>query len=298
MLKALIGATGLSILALGGAAADEVYSAKLQDTGNTLPNIVYEDEIGGDATWAFEDGSARFYVEGLAGRYSGRTNNRGWYVVYDSREPPCPSGAATDHLGDRVGRWGRLEVDWTSDDAFVMRTGRCNEPYNAEETIVGVSLAAQTAQPSLPAPFGPPARDLYNFEDALLVVAVNQPLQNDFDGYVSYSKTLPLDRGGAELSVSVQVITDSDYHMIEFMTSGAPSLDDGGGLGYSMSLWPFSSVWNLQRNTQTIYAQGHGLEAALEDLEIKFNGAEGRVDFSATGDATKGGMVLTMKNKN
>lgn len=141
------------------------------------------------------------------------------------------------------------------------------------------------------------AQDVYNFEQASLSIQVDQFLSNNMPGYVSYTKTLPLGRGGATLTVSVQVITDSNYHMIEFVISGAPSLDRAGGLGHSMGLWPYSSVWNLQRKTQAIYAAGDGSGGMIRDLETKFNGASGRVGFSATGDAATGGLAITMQNK-
>lgn len=256
--------------------------------------MIYEEDVDGDAVWAFEGGGARFYIEGLAGVHSGRKSYNGWYVVYQADEPPCPGGAAQDHFGNSVPHWGYLKLDWVNDDSFILQTGECNDAVGTSETVVGTNLAAQNTGQAV---LSTAQRDIYEFEDALLVVAVSQVLPNDFDGYVSYTKTLPLDRGAAELSVTVQVITDSNYHMIEFMTSGDPSLDQDGGLGYAMALWPYSSVWNLQKNTQTIYAEGDGLEAVLKDLEIKFNGAQGRVGFSASGDAAKGSLVLKMQNK-
>ena len=294
MFRAFIGAAGLIAFTLASASADEVYATHDQDSGQKFPDMIYEDDIDGDAVWVFEGGGARFYIEGMAGVHSGRTSYSGWYVLYQSDEPPCRSGSATDHLGNSARHWGYLQLDWVTDDAFVLQTGECNDAVGTAETIVGVNVARQPTDPPVTVDT---QRDIYDFDNALLVVALNQVLPNDFDGYVSYTKTVPLHRGGAELTVSVQVITDNDYHMIEFMTSGEPSLDSDGGLGYSMGLWPYSSVWNLQRNTQTIYAAGEGLERALEDLEIKFNGAQGRVDFSATGDAADGSLVLTMQNK-
>lgn len=294
MLRAIIGAMGLVALSLGSASADEVYSAYEKDTGQKIPNIVYEEDIDGEAVWVVEGGYARFYIDGLAGVYSGRTSYNGWYVFYETDEPPCPSGAATDHLGNVVQHWGYLKLDWEDDDSFIMQTGECNDAVGTAETLVGTNMAAADAStPVLIAT----QRDVYDFENALLVIAVNQELPNNFDGYVSYTKTLPLDRGAGKLSVSAQVITDSNYHMIEFMTSGDQSLDQDGGLGYAMGLWPYSNVWNLQKNTQTIYAEGDGLEGVIEDLEIKFNGASGRVDFSASGNVADGSLVITMENE-
>lgn len=141
------------------------------------------------------------------------------------------------------------------------------------------------------------ARDFYSFEDGRLSVKLDQKLENETAGYVTYTKTLPLGRGGVDLTVTVTVITESNYHMIEFFTPGLESLSSCGGLGCQMPLWPYSSVWNIQKNSQAIYARGNGLEAVIRDLETKFNGAQGGVAFNGSGNAAKGELVIAMQNR-
>jgi hypothetical protein len=142
------------------------------------------------------------------------------------------------------------------------------------------------------------AQDIYDYKNGLLVIKVDQFEKNDTEGYVTYSKKLPLTYNQAELAVTVTVI-NGKAHSIEFVTEARPSLNrNNSGQGYSQTLWPYyGHVWSVHRYTQAIYAQGDNLEGMLKDLEIRFNGAYGRVGFTATGDAAKGTLVITMKNK-
>ncbi len=137
--------------------------------------------------------------------------------------------------------------------------------------------------------------DVYDYDAARVVVKLDQEVEDEFDDYVTYAKTLDLDRFGGQLDVAVQVIKKEDtedYYTIAWITR---AVDLGGqGLGNIGGLLPYSSDWDLRKETQAIYASGYGLEGALDDLEKKFNGASGQCSFSGAGDATKGELVITM----
>jgi hypothetical protein len=148
-----------------------------------------------------------------------------------------------------------------------------------------------TLAPVIPAQAG----DMYNFEEGILEIDVNE-LTNKSPDSMSFTKTLPLERYGATLRVSASYYRPDNYYSIEFVTSGAPSFDTED-LGQRGPLWPYSSVWNLRRLEQVIYAQGVGLDAMLRDLETKFNGDQGGVGFTSTGDVATGDLTITMRNK-
>ena len=140
------------------------------------------------------------------------------------------------------------------------------------------------------------AADRYNFGEGYLEIDVNVPLTDNSANSVSFTKTLPLGRYDATLTVAVSYYAPDNYYSAMFATSGAPSFG-GDGLGQRGPLWPYSSVWNLREKEQVIYADGIGLDAMLRDLETKFNGAAGRVGFRASGDLASGTLTISMRNK-
>lgn len=159
----------------------------------------------------------------------------------------------------------------------------------AKATALSLALIAPLASAAQ-------AQDAYDFENAYLSMAINRAMPDETAGNVTYANSISLGQTDATLTITVTVITDVDYYMVEFLTSGDRGLNEGGGLGYSMALWPYSSVWMVRRNDQAIYAGGYGLDGMIADLEARFNGAEGQVRFFASGDTVSGGLVITMQN--
>lgn len=155
--------------------------------------------------------------------------------------------------------------------------------------MAGAFLAAGFAQtPTF-------ADDVYDFDEGYLQIDINAPVDQSNES-VTFSKTLPLERYGATLTVSVSCNEPDNYCSAEFVTSGEASFDQDG-LGQRGPLWPYSSVWNVRRKAQVIYAAGVGVDAMLADLEARFNGAGGGVAFSATGDGYSSYMTITMRNR-
>lgn len=148
MLRMLFGAVVVSVAMTGVASADEVFATRDLSTGEALPDMYYEVDLApgqidmeGDniAGFAFQDGSARFYIVGLAGAYPGRTEYEGGYVRYgvEADETGCPSGPVVDHTGQQVAHWGDLEIKFSSDSEFVMTVGECDGPIDSSEAMAG-----------------------------------------------------------------------------------------------------------------------------------------------------------------
>jgi len=137
MLKSLSLAAALAMATAGIASADEVYSAKLRGSNEAIPDIVYEIDRGQEAVWVFQDGSARFYIDGLGGVFSGRERYDGWFIVYNADDDPCPGDQATDHNGKQSQFWGRLSISWSDDANFVISTGECGKAIGTGQSIVG-----------------------------------------------------------------------------------------------------------------------------------------------------------------
>jgi hypothetical protein len=140
------------------------------------------------------------------------------------------------------------------------------------------------------------AEDFYNFKKGLLILNVNQNLPVSHDNYICYTKKFSLDKRG-DITATIQVIEDKNYYTIELVTWGNDNLVGKGGLGYMMSIMPYSSDWNMRKNTQAIYATGYGFQKALKDLETKLNGVDGKIVITGKGDPTKGKAVITFERK-
>ncbi|MGD8588503.1 MAG: hypothetical protein PVG22_06695 [Chromatiales bacterium] len=119
--------------------ADEVYEARLQQSNERIADLIYEIELGSHAVWVLSDGSTRYYIEGLAGVYSGRDKYHGYYLSYKDGEKECQE-PMLDHNGMQLFRWGRLEIEWQNDNAFVIYLSPCNEAMDPALTIVGKGL--------------------------------------------------------------------------------------------------------------------------------------------------------------
>ncbi len=144
---------------------------------------------------------------------------------------------------------------------------------------------------------GTKAEDTYDYDNALVVLHINEVLPVEFEDYVCYTKSFGRN-GVDEITISVQVITSNNYHMIELVTWGYDGYADGGGLGMSQNVFAYNAGgWDFQKDTQAIYAMGNNFKEALKDLEMKSNGLNGTLSFTATGDPTKGKAVITIKKK-
>jgi hypothetical protein len=123
------------ILAFSNALCDEVYVAKLVEGEGSLPNLVYEADVEPHAIWVYADGSTRFYMTGMAGIYTGRTQYDGIYARYNTDGEVCQD-SIHDHNGETVHRWGKLVADWSSDETLTIKLYPCAGPLDPSLTIV------------------------------------------------------------------------------------------------------------------------------------------------------------------
>ena len=137
VIKTFICALTIAVLTSGIASADEVYSARLQDGSENMPDIVYEFDNGDQAVWVAADGNSRFYIDGLGGVFENRQSYKGRYVFYSGEGPGCDSGVFADHLGNQVPYWGHLSIQWSNDSNFVMQIGECDGKADEGMTIIG-----------------------------------------------------------------------------------------------------------------------------------------------------------------
>ena len=135
--------------------------------------------------------------------------------------------------------------------------------------------------------------DEFVYTPGKAVVHLDQRGDAGIDGYVTFKKSLVIDKYGTEIKFMVEVSTSENYYTIVMITPGQASLKSGG-TGYRSGIFGYSDDWNMHAETQAIYANGFGLQAAVQDLSTKFNGTDGRLNFSASGDALGGTMVLTI----
>lgn len=179
--------------------------------------------------------------------------------------------------------------------------------YLTDGLFVSGSAYRQPTNPPLaleitqkPAPVRPTTKpliqDLYDYDAGRVVMSLDRKLKNDIADYVTYTKTLPIPRLDIKITATVEVNIKENYYSILLVTPGQKSLKNGG-LGYRMGLLPFSDDWNLHQKTQAIYANGYGIDAALKDLETKFNGTDGQIAFSGSGEPTQGDFVLTIEKR-
>ena len=143
--------------------------------------------------------------------------------------------------------------------------------------------------------------DLYDYEGGMVVLNINQPVTVGIPDYVCYTKTFQLTtkegNNLGKVTVTIEVSQKENYYMIELVTWGSEGLTGNGGLGNRMGIMPYSDDWNLRKDTQAIYANGMGFQAALKDLEAKFNGTNGKISITGTGEPTKGNAVITIKKR-
>jgi hypothetical protein len=139
MTTRFLSAMTLTVLIAPPVSADEVYEAYRQQSYERLADIIYEIDVDTYAVWLLEDGSARFYIEGLAGVYSERGEYQGYYVVYEEGEEACPE-PMPDHNGMEIFQWGLLDIEWHSDSEFTLQLSRCDQPPDPALTILGKGL--------------------------------------------------------------------------------------------------------------------------------------------------------------
>lgn len=181
-------------------------------------------------------------------------------------------------------------IRYMSDGLFVSASS-----YN-KPTIKPLSIElAQKKTPKRPTR-KPRVRDVYDYDTGRVVMSLDRKLSNNINGYVTYTKTLPIPRLNIKITATVEVSVKENYYTILLVTPGERSLDNGG-LGSRMGLLPYNDDWNLHKETQAIYANGYGIDAALKDLETKFNGTDGGISFTGTGEPTKGNFVLTIEKR-
>ena len=133
------GALARALAVSGPAYGQMAYHAIDASDGEPLPDLIYEGDYGDQVVWAFADGSARFYIQQMAGVNSGRSFYQGWFVIYDadSDDLACPTGYATDHQLQQVPHWGNFVIVWPSDAEFVLIPGLCNDPLDTDSAVVG-----------------------------------------------------------------------------------------------------------------------------------------------------------------
>ncbi len=134
-------------------------------------------------------------------------------------------------------------------------------------------------------------QDTYDRGNALLVLNIDQEIQVGFDGYIGYTKTFPLNNMG-EVTATIEFNTEENYYTIELVTWGDEAFARGEGIGTRMAIM---TDWDFHKNTQTIFGNGHGFQAAIKDLEAKMNGIDGRLSITGTGNPADGTAVITIK---
>ncbi|MFK7904831.1 MAG: hypothetical protein AB8B69_06885 [Chitinophagales bacterium] len=150
--------------------------------------------------------------------------------------------------------------------------------------IAAIFLALLTPQLSY-------GQDIYDRGNALLVLNIDQEVQVGFDGYIGYTKTLPLNNMG-KVTATIEFNIEENYYTIELVTWGNDHFARGEGIGARMAIM---TDWDFCKNTQTIFGNGHEFQTAVKDLEAKMNGIDGRLSITGTGDPANGTAVITIK---
>ncbi len=128
ILAALCAVAATAALTSGTASADEIFTLTFSDTGAYEGELIYETDLGDQAVMFLDDGSTRFYINGLGGQYSERGAYEGWFIRYDvPHDMPTCGSSATDHTGYRSDYWGNLQMIWFADDEFSLELAECND---------------------------------------------------------------------------------------------------------------------------------------------------------------------------
>lgn len=139
-------------------------------------------------------------------------------------------------------------------------------------------------------------KDSYSYDKGVIVISLDKPIKAFDDDHVAFQEKLLLKDVRTTIQLTLSVSVKNNYYSFELVTPGSKGFDEGG-TGSRMGIFGYSDVWNLHRSTQTIYADGVGMQAALKDLQTKLNGSQGRLTVTANGDAKKGQSVITIKRK-
>ncbi len=139
-------------------------------------------------------------------------------------------------------------------------------------------------------------RDSYDVNAGRIVLALSRVMAEERAGVHSFFKQIELGDPRLVLSLSISVHDDDNSYELQLTTPGLKSLNRGGASN-RVEIFNNCTDWSIHYPEQVIFAQGHDLQSALQDLQTKMNGSQGIISVSGTGDALQRQAVVVIQSR-